>query len=357
MKVLSPLLYTLCLGLAAPTAALAADASDAPAADWPQTLVERLEALDAKSPGTLGVYVKHLADGREMLYAADRPWYLSSTVKVPIAIAVLEAVDDGKLTLDQEITLEANDKIDGAGDVVWQEVGSTHTIDDMLEAMLMQSDNTAANVLIRTLGEDTLNRRARDYMGRRGVNELTTFTQIRRDIYGELHPDAARLTNEQLVEVAGANIGPARVQAFSRIAEIDSDALQAKTMDEAYARYYAKGLNMAKLQAYGDMLEKLVEGDLLSDESQAKLFEYMKLGVETNYRVQAGLPKGTPFIHKTGTQYEQACHAGVIRPEDGGAQAIIVAACAEGLDEAKEAGTLLESVGKQVAETLLPSAS
>ena len=83
----------------------------------------------------------------------------------------------------------------------------------------------------------------------------------------------------------------------------------------------------------------------------------MKLGVETNYRVQAGLPKGMPFIHKTGTQYEQACHAGVIRPEDGGAQAIVVAACAEALDEAKEAGTLLESVGKQVAETLLSSAS
>ena len=39
---------------------------------------------------------------------------------------------------------------------------------------MIYSDNTAANVLIRTLGEDTLNQRARDYMGRRGVNELTT---------------------------------------------------------------------------------------------------------------------------------------------------------------------------------------
>lgn len=347
MKSLSPLLCSLCLGMAAPAAALAADAP------WPQALVERLEALDAESPGTLGVYVKNLADGQEMLYAADRPWYLSSTVKVPIAIAVLQAVDDGELRLDQPLTLQAEDKIDGSGDVVWQEVGSTHTVDEMLQAMLMQSDNTAANVLIRTLGEDTLNRRARDYMGRRGVNELTTFTQIRRDIYGELHPDAARLSNAQLVEVAGANIGPARVQAFSRIAEIEEGELRVKTMDEAYANYYARGLNMATLQAYGGMLEKLVEGDLLSDESQAKLFDYMKLGVDTEYRVQAGLPKGTPFIHKTGTQYEQACHAGVIRPEDGGKEAIIVAACAEDLDEAKEAGALLEQVGEHVTQTLL----
>lgn len=350
MKALSPLLCALCLGLAAPAQAAAN-------ADWPEALVERLQALDKESPGTLGVYVKNLADGKEMLYAADRPWYLSSTVKVPIAIAVLQAVDDGDLSLDQPLTLEATDKIDGAGDMVWQEDGSTHTVDDMLEAMLMQSDNTAANVLIRTLGEDTLNRRARDYMGGRGVNELTTFTQIRQDIYSELHPDARKLSNEQLVEVAGANIGPARVQAFSRIAELEEDDLQAKTMDEAYARYYDKGLNMATLQAYGGMLEKLVEGDLLSEESQAKLFEYMKLGVETDYRVQAGLPKGTPFIHKTGTQFEQACHAGVIRPEGGGEAAIIVAACAEDLDEAKEAGTVLQNVGKHVAETMLNTES
>ncbi len=347
MKSLHAWVCSLSLSLAGP----------ALAAEWPQALVDRLGELDQKSPGTLGVYVKSLADGQEMLYAADRPWYLSSTVKVPIAIAVLESVDDGDMTLDQPLTLQAEDKIDGSGDMVWKENGSTHTVSEAMEAMLMQSDNTAANMLIRAMGEREFNRMARDYMGRGGVSELTTFTRIRQDIYGELHPDAAKLTNEQLVEVAGSNIGPARVNAFRRIAGLEESDLNAKTMDEAYANYYAKGANMATLQAYGGMLEELVTGELLTDESRAHLYEYMKLGVETDYRLQAGLPKGTPFIHKTGTQYEQACHAGVIRPEDGGKEAIIVVACAEDLDEAKEAEVLLRSVGEVVGETMLTSAS
>jgi len=59
-----------------------------------------------------------------------------------------------------------------------------------------------------------------------------------------------------------------------------------------------------------------------------------------------------PFIQKTGTQLDRACHVGVIEPRDG-ARAIVVAACAEGLDEGKEAGQLFERVGQAITRALL----
>lgn len=329
-----------------------AQAGEPRPAPWPQTLVERIETLDRESPGTLGVYVKRLADGQEMRYAAEGPWYLASTVKVPIAMAVLEAVDEGELSLDQEVELQESDRIDGSGELVWQDAGTRHTVEALLEAMLRRSDNTAANMLIRVVGQDAFDRRVAAYMGSRDVR-ITDFVQIRRDIYAELHPDAARLDNARLVEIAGANIGPARVRALRRALDVPAEELVVDSMEEAYARYYGRQLNAAGLHEYGAMLERLVKDDVLSDAARDRLYDYMKLGESGDYRLEGGLSEGTPFIHKTGTQFERACHVGVAHPQDGGARATIIVACASGLDEGREAGPLLQRVGEIVAEVVL----
>jgi beta-lactamase class A len=321
------------------------------APDWPEALVKKLEQLDQASPGSVGVYVKRLDDGKEMSYAGDRPWYLASTAKLPIAIAVLQQVERGKLSLNQRFTLEETDKVDGSGELVWQASGKRYDVEALLDAMMMRSDNTAANMLIRAIGEDTLNAGARDYMGRRDVTRLTNFTQIRYDVYAELHPDARELSNRKLVEIAGADMGPARVQAFSRSAGLKAADLQADTMRDAYARYYQRGLNTATMEGVGAMLEKLVQGKLLPAAQRDMLYAYMKLNDPGEYRLAGGLPRKTSFIHKTGTQFERACHVGVINPET--AAAIVVAACVEGVDENQPAEKLLREVGRAVAQTVM----
>ncbi len=317
---------------------------------WPAALLERVQKIDAKAPGNLGVYVKRLSDDSEMSYAGDRRWYLASTAKVPIAVAVLKKIEDGDLHMDQEFALEETDKIDGSGDLVWQDAGKRYTVEDLLDAMLFRSDNTASNVLIRIVGEDALNRTARDAMGRREVGELTSFTRIRHDVYSALHPKARELSNEDLVKIAAANIGPNRVRAVSNALDIEADALQVKTMEDAYARYYATERNTATLEGYSAMLEKLVRGKLLTDAHRDALYVFMKLDDPGGYRLAGGLPPKTPFIHKTGTQYQRACHIGVVNPRE---DAIIVAACVENMDEAKPSENVLREVGQAVTQTLL----
>ncbi|MDO9438639.1 serine hydrolase [Hydrogenophaga sp.] len=344
-------LRTLCLALSLTTASLAAQC-----AVWSDALRQHIERIDKATPGRMGVYIKRLDNGERFAYQADRPWYLGSTTKLPIAIAVLQEVQAGKLSLSQTVTLQDTDKVDGSGNVVWQKSGTTYSVDALLKRMLMESDNTAANLLIRTIGEDTLNQRARDYFGASGFNRLTNFTQVRREVYSELHPAARDLRNQDLVQLAARPLGPQRVDALARTLSISKAELRVKTMEEAYARYYARQVNSASLSAYGDMLERLVTGKLVGPQHLQGLFTDLKFDTYDAYRLEAGLPRTVRFIHKTGTQLGRACHMGVINPQDGGRAAIIVATCAEELDEQREAGRAFEQIGRAITETMLGGA-
>jgi beta-lactamase class A len=340
--------------LALVSALALAGAEPAHADDWRDALRQQVERLDRATPGTLGVYVKRLDSGATFEHGADAPWYLGSTAKLPIAIAVLQQVDANRLRLDDSLRLQDADKVDGSGALVWNKPGTAYRVDDLLARMMGDSDNTAANLLVRGIGLDTVNRSASQTLGSgQAFAGLTDFTQIRRDVYAELHPDARGLTNRQLVEVAAAPIGPRRVDAVRRALRLAPGALQQTDIGQAYALYYATGRNSATLRAYGQLLERLVRGELLSPPATARLFIAMKFETRGNYRLEAGLPSRVRFIHKTGTQYQRACHMGVVDPQDGGAKAVVIAACAAGLDEQRAAGRLFEEVGRAISRTAL----
>ncbi|RYF30222.1 MAG: serine hydrolase, partial [Comamonadaceae bacterium] len=148
-----------------------ATAEPAAAADWREALRQQVERIDKDSPGTVGVYVKRLDNGETLSYGADRFWYLGSTVKVPIAITVLQQVDAGKLKLNDRRVLQEGDRIE-AGRLVWNRAGTPVPVDELLKRMLGESHNTAANMLIRTVGEERFNDVAQKAMGADRVHRL-----------------------------------------------------------------------------------------------------------------------------------------------------------------------------------------
>ena len=346
---IAPCLLSLLTLLTLPTLS---SAETARVANWRDTLQREVERIDRETPGALGVYVKRMNGGETFSYGADQRWYLGSTAKVPIAIAVLQQVDAKKLRLSDTMKLEPTDRIE-AGQLVWRQPGTPLTIDFLLTRMLGDSDNTAANMLVRAVGEEQLNRSAGAALGKDGFERLTSLAQVRYDVYAEIHPDARKLSNDQLVRIASSPMGPQRVDAVRRALNLKTADLRAKTIDEAYARYYKTGANAATLVAYGDMLEKLVRGELLAPASTERMYKAMKFDIYTGYRLQAGFPRSAHFIHKTGTQYQRACHMGVIHPENRGADGIVVAACTADLDEQKAAGKVFERLGRVINQTLI----
>lgn len=317
----------------------------AQAANWQAPLESRLEAIDRATAGDLGVYIKSLKDGNALSYRGDRQWYLSSTTKVPIAVALLKKVEAGEISLSHQIALQKSDYVDGAGDLQRTPPGTKFTVKALLERMLIQSDSSATDMLVRLIGADYLNRYLKE-----GFGDFTTILQVRYDAFGELHPKAKNLSNIDFIEFKRAKTFDERLGLFLTRLHLKRDDLLAPSIDEAFERYYRRGLNSSSLEAYGDLLEKLVKGELLNPVHTSLVLGLMKKITTGERRLKAGLPKGVDFAQKTGTQIGRICNVGIVNPAS---DAVVVTACVEKFQDQSAAENALKQVGEAMAQTML----
>lgn len=332
----APLLFTLSLLLSSP-------AAHAKANNWSPRLQKALSAIDARTEGSLGVYVKRLSDGTELDYRGDRLYYLSSTVKVPVAVALLKRVEEGKIRMDQELTLRRADYVDGSGEVIWKEPGEKLTVAYLLDKMLTQSDSTATDMLIRLMGVDSMNQQIAAFAP--GFHPFTTLLDVRYGAYAELNPRAKELTNMDFIEFKKVP-APDRLGRFRERLNLDPGDLAAPSVDEAFNRFYAKGFNSSTLKTYGAFLEKLQAGRLLNPANTKLVLDTMSRMTTGEKRLKAGFPKGTSFAQKTGTQVGRMCNVGIVRP---GGTAVVVSACLEGFNDQAAAEETLKKVGAAMA--------
>lgn len=324
-------------------------ATEAPS--WVEPLRREVVAIDRAMPGDFGVYVHRSGPPGQagtLDLGADRAWYLSSTIKVPVAVAVLEAVDAGRLSLEDELELAASDFVDGAGDMLHHAPGERFSIATLLEKSLRDSDSTATDMLIRRIGADRLNARIDAWTGG-GFGPVTTILQVRYDAYGALHPQVARLDNRQLLALRQAEAGEPRLQALAQALGVPRQALGEATLEQVFEDYYARGLNSATLPAFGRLLERLAAGELLSPASTGLLLDHMRRIGTGGRRIQAGLPEDADFAQKTGTQQQRACNVGILDPGNGAAGATVVVACAERFGELARAEQAFQALGRALA--------
>ncbi len=115
---------------------------------------ERFEKLKNEltvERGFYGLYIKDVGSGREFKYNTSSEFYGASLYKVPIAAAVLKEVEKGKLSLDDTATYMPSDYASGTGVISGYSHGIQLKIGDILTELLKNSDNTAQNILLRTL--------------------------------------------------------------------------------------------------------------------------------------------------------------------------------------------------------------
>jgi beta-lactamase class A len=113
---------------------------------------------------TPGVFVVDPVTGEYASYNGSNVFSAASTIKVPLLIAFLQDVDAGKIRLDEVMTMQADDKAEGSGDLQYTEVGSKYQAIDVATLMIINSDNTATNMVIRRLGGiDAVNQRFKQW--------------------------------------------------------------------------------------------------------------------------------------------------------------------------------------------------
>ena len=156
-----------------------------------------LDAEAARIPAKVGIYVKHLPTGEEAALHADDLFNSASTRKVPIMIMAMQQFEQGKLDLREKVTIQRSDFRGGTGVLQYHDPGDVLTLHDVLTEMIITSDNTATELMIRKLGgPDVINKWLTDH------NSVTRTTWgsidgVRR-MFRLLDPVYASATNEEL---------------------------------------------------------------------------------------------------------------------------------------------------------------
>ncbi len=247
-------------------------------------LLTEIERLAEGSGGTVGVAAVHLETGRRVYLNGDERFPMASTYKVPIAVQLLTRVDRGEISLDDMVEIGPEDLHPGSGTIaeLLDDPGVILSLRNLLELMLLISDNSATDLTLRAAGgPEAVNRRMAE-LGITGLTVNRPTSLLIADFVGlDDAPEDGRISIERFRKLAG---------------ETDPDEREAAA--EAFAtdpRDTSTPLAMARL------LESVWEGSALSPRS-TELLKDILLRVRTGeHRLRGMLPPGTRVGHKTGT--------------------------------------------------------
>lgn len=116
-----------------------------------ETVIDAARAVEAELGGRVGVVLRAPGSTPLAAWRADERFPLSSTFKTPLCGAVLARVDAGQEQRDRRVVYEA-DALVTYSPVTEKHVGQGMTIDQLCAATITLSDNTAGNLLLKTLG-------------------------------------------------------------------------------------------------------------------------------------------------------------------------------------------------------------
>ena len=107
--------------------------------------------------GVVSVAYARLDSSESYTYRATDPTLAASLIKLPILLTVLETVSQKTLQLAERLPLKDTDQVGGSGILHTLQGGLEPTLRDLLTLMIIVSDNTATNMLIERVGQETIN--------------------------------------------------------------------------------------------------------------------------------------------------------------------------------------------------------
>lgn len=278
----------------------------------PSYIRDRIDQLGSGFDGRVGIAVESIDEGWETGWK-DRELYPQQSVsKLWVSITALDAVDRGRVSLNDKVTLTKADLTlfhQPIAAEVLQAGSYTTTLDDLLVRAITTSDNTANDKLMRSVGGPA---------AVRAMIERKHLGAIRFD-NGEraLQSRIAGLTWSQDYAIGGK---------FFQV----RDALPLKVRSAAFSRYIADPYDGAAPHAIVSALARLKRGELLSAASTAHLLDVMSRTHTGPNRLKGGLQPGWSLSHKTGTGQElggvQAGYndIGILTAPDGRSYAVAV---------------------------------
>ena len=212
----------------------------------------KLATLATHAPGHTSVMVEDLTTGLSTSVNAAAPMPAASTIKIPVMVEVFRQLSLGTFDLNRMVTLTAADRDWGWGDLSDARVGSRYPVSRLLNLMITNSDNTAANMLIRLVGRVHINQEMQSL----GLQQTWLASDIRSD-------------------------GPIRAQLRTSARDMVS------------------------------LLEAMAHEQLIDDWSSREMLQILA-DDRLNGLLPAPLPNGTIVAHKTGSLHDTLDDVGIV---------------------------------------------
>lgn len=253
---------------------------DAPPADDTVSLEDRirarLDSLDARS----SLYARHLPSGREIAIRADEPMNTLSVIKIPIMILAYRDADAGALDLDARRQVMPDDLRRGSGLIQTFAVGLEPTVRDLITQMIITSDNTATDMMIREVGLERVN----EWLAGRGYGQTRlkmSTGDLFREVWVQTDPAHASLSHREVFERGF----PGDPQAPQRFFTLEGDS--------------TRWLGRTTAREMSRLLEEIHGGEVSSPEHAAEM-----MGILARQFYSSRLPRflggRAEVAHKTG---------------------------------------------------------
>ncbi|MEB3359300.1 MAG: serine hydrolase [Synechococcales bacterium] len=226
-------------------------------------LMAELQEMAAEFPQlSPGVFVFDLDHNTYVDLNGSLSFSAASTIKVPILVAFLQDVEANKIALNETLTMTEADVAGGSGEMQYMEVGTTFSAVETATLMIIVSDNTATNMLIRRMGGiEALNRRFQSW----GLRQTTL-----RDLLPDL-----------------------------------------------------EGTNTTSPKELTDLMTRISQGDLLSMRSRDRMFDIMRR-TRTKTLLPQGLGNDATIAHKTGDIGSMVGDVGIVDTPSGKRYAVTI---------------------------------
>jgi beta-lactamase class A len=208
-----------------------------------------IEKTAGQAKGRVGVFAVVLETGESVELDASGQYPMQSVYKLPIAMAVLRQVEEGKLKLDQRVRVEKEEYVRKGMRSPLRDKnpnGADVTVQELIRLSIVESDGSASDVLMRLAG---------------GAAAIQDY-----------------LTGITIGEVIVAN--------------------PEKEIGQDWETQYR---NWATPEGAAALLRALHEKRGISDQHQKLLLKFMTESVPGAKRLKGMLPPGTAVAHKTGT--------------------------------------------------------
>ena len=293
-------------------------------------LAQRITAVGSGLHGTLGVYVHALRSADHVAVNADQPFPMASVFKIPILAELLCQVQEGRISLEERVTLADEMKSPGSGVLKELGAGTTMTVGDLATLMIIVSDNTATDILLARVTKEAVNARLRSC----GLERTRVAVDCR----------------ELLYDLVGLSYPPPTPQT-RRLA---LDRLRRQEIDVNSRVYRDEGVNMTTPREMGRLLEQIVRAARgaeardapLSPEVARKMLDIMGRQQVRN-RLPLLLPPAVDLAHKTGSVTRVSNDAGVL---DTPAGPCVISVFAKDLNDALDGQMAIARVGRAVYE-------